>query len=103
MSSLAGDYIPDDWTLVAELDQSPDYSVDITAIYRTPAGTLALVSASGCSCWGGEYTLDGEYDSLELLALAVFATGGECQRYPSSVRGYLRLFADALNSVELPA
>jgi hypothetical protein len=52
---------------LAWLDESEPYEVDHTGIYLDPnSGKFVLLTASGCSCWDGEYN-EEEYDTLEDL------------------------------------
>lgn len=53
------------WTKIAEVDESEGYEIDQTRIYLTPTG-FALATASGCSCWGGEWEVE-EFETLEAL------------------------------------
>lgn len=62
---------PEDWVQIADVDESRDYEIDQTRIYRTPSG-FALAVASGCSCWDGEWEAE-EFDDLSVL-LASFDT-----------------------------
>lgn len=43
-----------DWTCLADLDESAAYEVDVTEIWRGD-GQVWLVTATGCSCWDGDY------------------------------------------------
>lgn len=82
-----------EWTVIADLDESEAYEVDITEIYRTPAG-YALVTASGCSCWGGEYDAD-EFDTLDALAAAVTSKESDERKYNPSYRALTDLLGRA--------
>jgi hypothetical protein len=57
---------------LASLDESADYEVDITEICYDPINNeFVLRTASGCSCWDGDYdeerfaTLDEIYKSMK--------------------------------------
>ena len=83
--------VPAEWSLLATVDESESYEVDIAEIWKTPSG-YALLTASGCSCWGGEYET-AEFTSLELLAVALLK---EDRTYNPSTRGALDLLTDAV-------
>ena len=53
-----------DWKPIAWVDESESYEVDITEIWKTSEGKFILATATGCSCWGGEYEVE-EYASLD--------------------------------------
>ena len=40
---------------LAFIDESADYEVDQASICVDEKGTFYLLTASGCSCWSGEY------------------------------------------------
>ena len=61
----ATDGFPADWEKIAYMDESEGYDVDQTAIYKTPTG-FALATASGCSCWNGDWEAE-EFENLDLL------------------------------------
>jgi hypothetical protein len=69
MSTLSY-YVPDKWKLLAEIDESEPYEVDVTEIYQDAEGKFILATASGCSCWGGEYDSES-FDSLEALGTSM--------------------------------
>lgn len=56
---------PEDWQLLAEIDESESYEVDQTAIYRS-GDRFVLATASGCSCWDGDWEVE-EFDTLQAL------------------------------------
>lgn len=72
-----------DWTLLASIDESEPYEVDITEVWQTPTG-YAIVTASGCSCWEGDYDVD-ERPTLDDVIAAL--TGEDQRRWNPSVRG----------------
>lgn len=74
-------YIEKDWTLLAEDDRSESYDIDITAIYQA-GDKFMLATASGCSCWSGEYDIE-EFDSLDALALSIGPVGEDRRYNPS--------------------
>lgn len=66
ISDVARDY--PGWVCLAALDASEAYEVDYTEVWRSPDGRIQLVTASGCSCWGGEYSVqDGGFESVDAL------------------------------------
>lgn len=85
-------FINGEWELLAELDQSEPYEVDITAIYRG-AGKIILATASGCSCWDGEYDIE-YFDTIDELAASVAVTGDD-RRYNPSPKAAAELVAEA--------
>ena len=91
-SIFAYNKAPEGWTLLSAVDESEPYEVDMAEIWRTAEGRFALVTASGCSCWDGEYDSD-EFDSLELLAVSLLR---EERTYNPSLSGALTLLTDAV-------
>lgn len=69
------------WELLAEDDRSESYDVDITAIYRD-GDKFLLATASGCSCWDGDYDVE-TFDSLDALAESISITGDDRRYNPS--------------------
>lgn len=55
---------PKDWRQLAEVDESQPYEVDRTAIFSTSEGEFILATASGCSCWSGEWQIE-RFKTLE--------------------------------------
>jgi len=95
MVSQLGYYVPKDWKLVAAIDESYPYEVDVTEIYKDSQGKYQLVTASGCSCWSGEYNAE-EYGSLEEL----FSAGSLVERkYNPSPKGLEELVKLAKENV----
>jgi hypothetical protein len=84
-SAWTGNKLPEGYTLIAAIDESASYEVDITEVYRTPTG-FAIVTASGCSCWDGDYD-EKAYATLdEVIAALGPATEDVGYRYnPSGV------------------
>jgi hypothetical protein len=72
---------PDTWELLAELDESADYEVDVTRIYRDGI-TFVLATASGCSCWDGDYSVES-FNSLDALKESLGVNGKERDFNPS--------------------
>jgi len=61
-------------TVIAEIDESESYETDQTQILVEPEGTFLLATASGCSCWGGEWYVT-RYDTVEELLEDIGPTG----------------------------
>lgn len=54
-------------TVLGEFNESEGYEVDMGAIaYDGEIGKFVFITASGCSCWDGEYC-EKRYDKLSLL------------------------------------
>jgi hypothetical protein len=51
---------------VGTSDLADDYEVDELHVAKGTSGYW-IVSASGCSCWEGDYQLSGPYDTVEEL------------------------------------
>lgn len=77
---------------LAFLDKSECYETDYTGVYfDEETAQYALLTASGCSCWEGEYD-EEQYDSLDALQAALF----EGQRtYNPSLEGVKTLMTEA--------
>lgn len=65
--SYDGDKLPG--TLLAHVDESEAYEVDQTMI-RQDGDEWILATASGCSCWDGEWAVE-RFDTLEALFGAI--------------------------------
>lgn len=92
---------PKDWTIVADVDVSAPYEVDQHRIYQKPDGTFAYAEATGCSCWEGNWSVE-DYDSLELLAVALFSDK-RSSTYGLTYRGVLDLLAQAWSATRAPS
>ena len=79
---IVSSYPDKSWALLAEDDRSESYDVDITAIWQTPEGKFVLGTASGCSCWDGDYDLE-EFDTLDTLAASIGPVGDDRRYNPS--------------------
>ena len=76
-----------DWKLIACIDESESYEVDISEIYlNTKTNKFILVTASGCSCWDGEYE-EEEYSSLKKMAKYLLSRDDRGYAYNPSVKG----------------
>jgi len=95
--SVLSYYVPKDWRLLAALDESEPYEVDVTEIYQRPDGKLILATASGCSCWDGDYDTD-EFDTLDALWLS--AKFADNRRWNPSWRGSEELVREARVALE---
>lgn len=84
---LYTDFPEDLETLIAKVDESESYEVDSTEIWKTKDGSYVLITASGCSCWDGDFDRE-DYKTLELLAVGLFS--GE-RMYTPSLHGALEL------------
>jgi hypothetical protein len=95
VSTLAYEVFDDhpDWSLVAALDESESYEVDVVEVWRTADG-FAVLRATGCSCWGGEYA-STEYPTLD-AALADLTDPNDKYQYNPSLKGAEELRAAAL-------
>lgn len=90
-------YIPNDWTRLAYIDEGDAYDVDAHGIYKTPEGQFALLGATGCSCWDGDYELQGTFDTLD--ELEVFSVSNDGDTYIPSPALLNQLLEDARASV----
>jgi hypothetical protein len=83
--------LPKDWTLIAALDESQSYEVDVTEIWKSPDNKFQLVTATGCSCWGGEYEAE-PFDTLESLGESMIK---DDRQYNPSFAGAKMLLSQA--------
>jgi hypothetical protein len=85
-------------TLIAEVDIGQDYEIDQAAIYQTDTGYI-LATASGCSCWSGEWSIT-EYETLaDLWVAAHIPEEDGWQPFMVSWAGADRLFHQAFNKI----
>lgn len=82
-----------DATVIAFIDESADYEIDQTAILREDGGFL-LATASGCSCWSGEWHVE-RYNTLDDLFASLQATD---RRYGPTLMGIIDLMVQAANA-----
>ena len=81
----------ENWKLLACIDESESYEVDVSEIYlNTKTKKFILVTASGCSCWDGEYE-DEEYSSLNDIKKYLLSRDDRGYSYNPSVRGAIEL------------
>jgi hypothetical protein len=80
-------YEPEDLpgTLMAFVDESEPYEVDQTAIL-TQDDKWILATASGCSCWDGEWSIE-RYDDRESLFRALGVGSDVDRMYNPSFAG----------------
>lgn len=64
---------PKSWKLIASIDESEQYEVDQTAIYKN-GKEFVLATATGCSCWDGDWEVS-KFRSLDRLFKSIGATG----------------------------
>lgn len=61
----------DELECLAFLDEAEPYTVDQCGVYLdTKSGKFYVLTASGCSCWSGEYD-EEEYDTLSEVFAAL--------------------------------
>jgi hypothetical protein len=87
-------YVPKGWVLLAELDESESYEVDVTEIYKA-GDKFVLATATGCSCWNGEYDTE-EFDTLDALGVSMVK---DDRQYNPSFRAAADLLARAKERV----
>lgn len=78
---------------LAFINESADYEVDQTSICVDEEGAFYLLTASGCSCWSGEYE-EEQFDSFEALEYALL--NGD-RTYNPSLSGVQTLLEEARN------
>ena len=83
-------------TELSSFDESQDYEVDIGGIYLDSDGKFILLTASGCSCWDGDYS-EEIFESLEALELTLLTSDGD--RWNPSLLGTHQLIQEARNSL----
>lgn len=93
MSAIFYGTEPKGWTFVSGVDESEAYKVDITEIWHD-GEKWRLLTATGCSCWSGEYD-EEEYESLDALAAALGVESDVDRRYNPSLEGAKTIIAEA--------
>ena len=84
-------------TELASFDEADSYEVDMGGIYRDEkAGKFLLVTASGCSCWDGDYD-EESYDTFDALTAALI--GNDERRYNPSLLAAKEMIAEAKNKL----
>ena len=67
LGDLYPSQFPEGWENVAGTDNTVEsYTTDQTEIHALPNGHFLLATASGCSCWDGDWYVV-QYNSLEYL------------------------------------
>lgn len=85
--------------LIAAIDESEPYEVDMTEIYINDEDhTITLVTASGCSCWEGEYQTR-EFVTLEQLEKELRDPDINKYHYNPSIAGLQTLLEQAFNNL----
>lgn len=77
---------------LAFIDEADAYEVDEVGIY-TDGNIFYILSASGCSCWDGDYDEEifNDFESLKNFLLG----NGEMNRYNPSINGAKSLIEEA--------
>ncbi len=83
----------DGFVELSSVDESECYEVDIAEIwYRSVDGRFLLRTASGCSCWDGEYDRE-EFPTFEELKRHLL--GDNDSRYNPSLSGAIQILDEA--------
>ena len=83
---------------LAEIHESRDYEVDMSGIY-TDGDKFYFITASGCSCWSGEYE-ESVYDSFDALKKAIMTD--DISDYAPSLNGVRYLITTAETQLPNP-
>ena len=86
-------------TCLADIDESRDYEVDMSGIY-TDGTKFYFITASGCSCWSGEYD-ETVYNSFEELKNAIAMD--DTSDYAPSLNGVRYLITTAESVLPNPS
>ncbi len=81
------------WRALSELDKSEAYEIDVMEIWQSEDGRIQYVSASGCSCWDGEYSTE-DFDSIDAL-VAGLTKEDAASGYNPTPAGLAELAAEA--------
>lgn len=80
------------WIELALLDESASYEVDMTEVHYDPeTEELVLLTATGCSCWDGDYN-EERFKNLESLKQSLLK---EDRQYNPSFKGAEQLVKEA--------
>lgn len=91
------DDIDESLRLLANIDESMPYEVDQTRILLDKTtGEFVLQTASGCSCWDGDYD-EERFPTLDALAENLMGKGQP--RYNPSLVGAAQLIEEARNTL----
>ncbi len=93
-----GEVFPVEWKILADIDESESYDIDKSRIYAKPDGSFALATASGCSCWEGDWETQDFSDLGELEHLVLYREG---YVYTPSPRGAIQLLKQARENLGL--
>lgn len=83
--------------IIARVDESEPYEIDEAVIGIDTNGKFILLTASGCSCWDGDYD-EAEYSSLDDIERDLIRgdeNGNDAYRYNPSLAGARALIAEA--------
>lgn len=89
-------------TILASIDESEPYEVDEAIIGLDQDGRFVLLTASGCSCWDGDYD-EEVFDSLDALEKALIQgdeDGNDKYHYNPSLNGARALVAEAREQIK---
>jgi hypothetical protein len=73
-------------TMIADVNEADSYEVDEASVFAIDDGTFILRTASGCSCWDGEY-YGTRYDSLDELFTDIGPKGQSDYSYNPTFAG----------------
>mgnify|MGYP001582717464 CR=1 FL=1 len=77
---------------LALIDESADYEVDMTEVHYDPeTEELVLLTATGCSCWDGDYN-EERFKDLDSLKQSLLQ---EDRKYNPSFKGAEQLVKEA--------
>ena len=87
------DCVEDGLKFLAGIDEADIYEVDANEVYQKPDGSFLLRSASGCSCWDGDWT-ETEYPDFESLENTLMNTA-QIGSYSPTLKGAEQLIREA--------
>ena len=92
--------IPRGYVLLYSLDESPPYEVDISEVYYDKLNKeFVLVTASGYSCWMGDYETE-TYKKLKDIETELFKRDDKGYVYNPSLLGAKELVSEASKNWE---
>src|SRR5690349_17681966 len=83
--------------LIAIVDESEAFDVDIVELWKK-GDTYFLLTASGCSCWEGEFETR-QYKSLDDLQADLRGPNSDSYMYNPSLAGLQQLIEQARSNV----
>lgn len=93
------DLVGQGWVELGTIDEADAYEVDETHVLYHPERQVFLVrSASGCSCWDGNY-VQAEFPTLEAVENDL-AGPAKPERYNPSLKGVEQLMAESRAAFE---